>query len=137
MSWKILAGIGGLAVIAAVIAAFTVPVTTMSIKVDLPPAAPPASAAPAASSAPACPPIDLKMIKQGDEIGLLLNGRPTTRQRLLLDLSKVRTCVPEATTVVIHADGQVRYGDFMALINELQGGYRFSIVTENGKKPWG
>jgi biopolymer transport protein ExbD len=117
--WMILVGVGGLAVIAAM----AMPIATLSVKVDLPPPAP------AASSAPACPQISLQMRTVGEDVKLLLNGTPTTRQRLLLDLARVRRCRPDETKVAIRADHEVAYRQFMDVVSELQaGGYSTDLA---------
>ncbi len=98
------------------------PIATLQVKVDLPPAAPTASAA------PVCAPITLTIRTVAGNMSLYVDDRPTTLQRLLLDLSKLRTCAPEATKVIIRTDKVTAYGDFMTVVNELQsGGYRFTF----------
>ena len=120
MWWKVLAAIGALAVIAAL----ALPVTTMTIKVDLPPATPPA---------PACKSIELRMAETPEGVRLSLNGAPTSRDKLLLDMAKAHDCSAAETPVVIRRDSEIKYGEFVAVVDQLQGsGYaKVSLVTEH------
>jgi len=119
MWWKILAATGALVAVAAI----AVPIATIRIQIDLPPAAP------GPAPKPACPTINLEIGAAGS---LALNGAPTTAQRLLLDMSTGRRCAPDSTPVAIHAGSQVKYGDFTKLTEELMsGGYtKLTLVTE-------
>ena len=120
MWWKICLAIFG----AAALAALALPLATLRIQVDLPPAAPAAK--------PACPTIALSIAEIGGRTSWLLNGVQTTAQSLLLDMSKQRKCAPESTPVVIRANRRVQYRQFMALVDELQrGGYtKINLITE-------
>jgi biopolymer transport protein ExbD len=120
MWWKLLAAVG----VVGVIAAINLPMTILSIKVDLPPAVPPA---------PACKSIDLRIMTSAGGPTLTLNGAPTTGDNLLLDMAKAHDCDAGSTPVHIMADSKIQYGEFMALIDELQrGGYfKVTLVTEN------
>ena len=125
MWWKILTGVGALALLAILF----MPIATLSVKVDLPPAV---SAAPAASSAPACPPINLQLETAAGATSLTINGNPTSRQKLLLDLSKVRRCSPDEVEVILRSGGEASYKEFQAVAEELaKGGYaKITLVTD-------
>ncbi len=126
MWWKVLATIGAVAVIAAL----ALPMATLRIKVDLPPAKP-------VPAPPACKSIELWMTEGADGVRLSLNGAPTSRDKLLLDMAKAHDCEAAATPVVIRTDAKIKYGEFIALIDQLQGsGYaKFRLVTEGPRKP--
>ncbi len=123
MWWKVLAAVG----ILGILAAMALPMATLSIKVDLPPAVP---------AAPTCKTMNLRVAAKKNGPGLWLNGRLTGLERLLLDLSKSQNCAAESTPVIIKADSGVRYGDFKTLKKELEGGgfIRIYLVTEGPAK---
>ncbi len=118
MWWKQLAAIGALGAIAAI----SLPLATLSIKVDLPPATPPAQARRA---------IELQMTSSARGVRLRLNDKPTTRDKLLLDMAEAHDCDAASTPVHITTDSVIKYGEFMALVDELQtGGYfKLTLVT--------
>jgi len=105
-----------------------IPVATLAIKVDLPPATPPPP------GVKPKPPTFISMLDGGrmlivnpdrgqqntslDQLanGLLLNLGPNARDQ----------------SILIRANRTVRYGDFMAVVNQLQadGFYKVSLITE-------
>ncbi len=106
-----------------------IPVATLSINLDLPPATPPPPGAP-----PPKPPTFISLLDGGQmmivnpdrgqqrtDLGQLANG-------LLTNLG------PDARSrsVLIRANRTVRYGDFMAVVNQLQadGFYKVALITE-------
>lgn len=102
----------------------SIPVATVSIKLDLPPAQPP-------------PPGTIVKeptfvsIQRG---GLLFIGeKATTLNGLSGDLARI-LAVPNPTEerVYIRGDRDVRYGDFMAVMNKLQedGYYQVALINE-------
>lgn len=118
MWWKVLAALGVLGAIAAI----SLPVATLTVKVDLPPAV---------SAAPACKSIELRIREAQDGMRIFVNGAPTARDKLLLEMAKAHDCNAASTPVTIRSDTQVKYGDFMVLTNELQAaGYaKVNLVT--------
>ncbi|HEY8573850.1 biopolymer transporter ExbD [Phenylobacterium sp.] len=105
-----------------------IPAATVSIKLDLPPAIPPPPGTKVKD------PIMVN-IQQG---GLLFIGdRATSLGALPADLSGVLavedpTIPPTEQRVYIRADRTVRYGDFMAVMNTLQGNgfYQVALINE-------
>jgi biopolymer transport protein ExbD len=101
----------------------SIPVATVSIKLDLPPAIPP-------------PPGTI--VKEPTFIniqtGALFIGQlPTTLDTLSADLGRVLAVPnPLEERVYIRADRDVRYGDFMAVMNQLQdsGYYQVALISE-------
>ena len=105
-----------------------IPAATVSIKLDLPPAIPPPPGTKVKE------PI-LINIQQGG--GVFIGEKPTSRATLPADLSRTLaaddpTLPPTQQRVYIRADKQVRYGDFMSVMNTLQGNgfYQVALINE-------
>ena len=105
-----------------------IPAATVSIKLDLPPAIPPPPGTKVKE------PI-LINIQQGG--GVFIGEKPTTLAALPADLSRTLaaddpTLPPTQQRVYIRADKQVRYGDFMSVMNTLQGNgfYQVALINE-------
>jgi biopolymer transport protein ExbD len=105
-----------------------IPAATVSIKLDLPPAIPPPP-----GSKPEEP--VLINIQQGGSV--FIGDRATTMDSLPADLSQVLSVKypnkpPTEQRVYIRADRQVRYGDFMGVMNLLQGNgfYQVALINE-------
>ena len=105
-----------------------IPAATVSIKLDLPPAIPPPPGAKVEEPV-------LINIQQGGSI--FIGDRSTSQDSLVSDLSGVLSAkdpskAPTEQRVYIRADRQVRYGDFMAVMNILQGNgfYQVALINE-------
>jgi biopolymer transport protein ExbD len=105
-----------------------IPAATVSIKLDLPPAIPPPPGTKVKEPV-------LINIQQGG--GIFIGESPTNLDGLPADLSKKLaaddpTLPPTQQRVYIRADKQVRYGDFMAVMNTLQGNgfYQVALINE-------
>ncbi len=105
-----------------------IPAATVSIKLDLPPAIPPPPGTKVKE------PILINLQPGG---GVFIGERPTTLANLPADLSQTLrlddpTLPPTEQRVYIRADKTVRYGDFMAVMNELQGNgfYQVALINE-------
>ena len=105
-----------------------IPAATVSIKLDLPPAIPPPPGAKVEEPV-------LINIQQGGT--LYIGDRSTTLDGLVSDLSSVLSAkepgkAPTDQRVYIRADKSVRYGDFMAVMNILQGNgfYQVALINE-------
>ena len=106
----------------------SIPAATASIKLDLPPAIPPPPGTKVKEPT-------LINIQRG---GLVYIGEaPTTLDRLPADLSTTLTkddptIPPTEQRVYIRADRDVIYGDFMAVMNTLQGNgfYQVALINE-------
>ena len=105
-----------------------IPAATVSIKLDLPPAVPPPPGTKVKEPT-------LINIQQGG--GLFIGEQPTKLDSLPTDLSTVLTkddptLPPTQQRVYIRADKTVRYGDFMAVMNTLQGNgfYQVALINE-------
>ena len=105
-----------------------IPAATVSIKLDLPPAIPPPPGTKVKE------PI-LINVQQGG--GLFIGETKTSLDTLPADLSVKLTAddptlPPTQQRVYIRADKQVRYGDFMAVMNTLQGNgfYQVALINE-------
>ena len=105
-----------------------IPAATVSIKLDLPPAIPPPPGTKVKE------PILINLQPGG---GVFIGERPTTLDTLPADLSRKLaaddpTLPPTQQRVYIRADKQVRYGDFMAVMNTLQGNgfYQVALINE-------
>lgn len=106
-----------------------IPAATVSIKLDLPPAIPPPPGTKIKE------PI-LVNIQQGG--GIYIGEQQTSLEGLTGDLSVVMTqddptTPPTEQRVYIRADRTVRYGDFMAVMNNLQenGFYQVALINED------
>jgi biopolymer transport protein ExbD len=102
----------------------SIPAATVAIKVDLPPAAPPKD-------------INTKpvfiSIRDNGTLQIVPSGT-TTLATLDYDLQKaLQKPDPKKETILIRADRYVRYGDFMSVVNTLQGAgyYHVSLILEN------
>ena len=105
-----------------------IPAATVSIKLDLPPAIPPPPGAKVEEPV-------LINIQQGGT--LYIGDRATSLDGLVSDLSGVLSAkepgkAPTDQRVYIRADKSVRYGDFMAVMNILQGNgfYQVALINE-------
>jgi len=104
-----------------------VPVATLAIKVDLPPATP--------SKEKPKPPTFISLFQNGS-IAVVSPDRgvqSTNLDRLAGDLYTNLGSGAKDDSILIRADRSVRYGDFMAVVNQLQtdGFYKVSLITEN------
>jgi biopolymer transport protein ExbD len=105
-----------------------IPAATVSIKLDLPPAIPPPPGTKVKE------PILINIQAGG---GLFIGETPTSLATLPADLSRTLTAddptlPPTQQRVYIRADKQVRYGDFMSVMNNLQGNgfYQVALINE-------
>jgi biopolymer transport protein ExbD len=105
-----------------------IPAATVSIKLDLPPAVPPP---------PGQKPEEPVLINIQQGGSLFIGDRATSMDGLVADLTNVLSLkypgkVPTQQRVYIRADKTVRYGDFMAVMNDLQanGFYQVALVNE-------
>jgi biopolymer transport protein ExbD len=105
-----------------------IPAATTSIKLDLPPAIPPPPGTKVKEPV-------LVNVQQGG--GIYIGETPTSIDTLPADLSRKLaaddpTLPPTQQRVYIRADKQVRYGDFMAVMNTLQGNgfYQVALINE-------
>jgi len=105
-----------------------IPAATVSIKLDLPPAVPPPPGTKVKE------PVLINLQPGG---GVFIGERPTTLDALPADLSVVLRAddpvlPPTEQRVYIRADKTVRYGDFMAVMNTLQGNgfYQVALINE-------
>ncbi|WP_309643900.1 biopolymer transporter ExbD [Phenylobacterium sp.] len=101
-----------------------IPAATVSIKLDLPPAIPP----------PPGSKIEEPTLINIQEAGLYIGDVPTTLDTLPADLTRILLQTkpePTAERVYIRADRTVRYGDFMAVMNTLQGNGFFQVALIN------
>ncbi len=107
------------------------PLATVSIKVDLPPATP--------------PPPDQPKPKEPVFISIHQSGRLAISDKAATDLSRLipdvtsslagfdPTKTPKEQTVLIRADREVLYEDFMEVVNMLQqnGFYKVGLISED------
>jgi biopolymer transport protein ExbD len=105
-----------------------IPAATVSIKLDLPPAIPPPPGTKVKEPV-------LINIQQGG--GVFIGEKATSLAALPADLSRTLaaddpTLPPTQQRVYIRADKQVRYGDFMSVMNTLQGNgfYQVALINE-------
>ena len=102
----------------------SIPAATVSIKLDLPPAIPPPPGAKFEEPT-------LINVQQGGK--LFIGDQATSLDTLTQDLTRILD-KPEPTEerVYIRADRTVRYGDFMAVMNTLQGNgfYQVALINE-------
>jgi biopolymer transport protein ExbD len=105
-----------------------IPAATVSIKLDLPPAIPPPPGTKVKE------PILINIQAGG---GVFIGEKPTSLPALPADLSRTLaaddpTLPPTQQRVYIRADKQVRYGDFMSVMNTLQGNgfYQVALINE-------
>ena len=105
-----------------------IPAATVSIKLDLPPAIPPPPGTKVKE------PILINLSPGG---GVFIGDKPTNLASLPADLSRTLTAddptlPPTQQRVYIRADKRVRYGDFMVVMNTLQGNgfYQVALINE-------
>jgi len=105
-----------------------IPPAMVSIKLDLPPAKPPPP------NTPVKQPVLINLQRGG---GIFIGEKGTTLASLTTDLARVLTAddpnlPPTQQRVYIRADKQVRYGDFMTVMNTLQGNgfYQVALINE-------
>ena len=105
-----------------------IPAATVSIKLDLPPAIPPPPGTKVKE------PVLINIQPGG---GVFIGEQGTTLATLPADLSRTLTAddptlPPTQQRVYIRADKQVRYGDFMSVMNTLQGNgfYQVALINE-------
>jgi biopolymer transport protein ExbD len=105
-----------------------IPAATVSIKLDLPPAIPPPPGTKVKE------PVLINIQNGG---GIYLGEVATSLDGLTADLSRKLaaddpTLPPTQQRVYIRADKQVRYGDFMSVMNTLQGNgfYQVALINE-------
>ncbi|MFN3583587.1 biopolymer transporter ExbD [Phenylobacterium sp.] len=105
----------------------SIPAATVSIKLDLPPAIPPPPGTKVEEPT-------LINIQRG---GLFIGDKPTALERLASDLTAQLqrddpTKPATEQRVYIRADRDVRYGDFMSVMNDLQGNgfYQVALINE-------
>lgn len=105
-----------------------IPPATAAIKLDLPPAIPPPPGTKVKD------PVLINVQKDG---GIYIGEKPTALATLPADLSRTLalddpTLPPTQQRVYIRADKQVRYGDFMSVMNTLQGNgfYQVALINE-------
>lgn len=104
-----------------------IPVATLAVKVDLPPAV--------NSPNKPKPPTFISVLDGG--VITIHNGERGTDQRITLDqlanglISNIGAGARDQS-ILIRANRSVRYGDFMAVVNQLQadGFYKVSLITE-------
>jgi biopolymer transport protein ExbD len=107
-----------------------VPMATVSIKLDLPPATPPP---------PDAKPIEPTFISIRTDGGIYIADKQTSLTTLAGDLgTRMKTLDPTVTTptderVMIRADADVLYQDFMSVVNQLQtdGFYKVGLINED------
>jgi biopolymer transport protein ExbD len=98
------------------------PLATLAIKVDLPPAQETKE-----------PPKDPTFISIQHGGLINISGRPTTLPYLGGDLArKFNVANPQGETVLIRADQDVSYSEFMDVVNQLQkdGFYKVALISE-------
>lgn len=101
----------------------SIPAATVSIKLDLPPAIPPPPGAKIEE------PTVINIQGNG---GVFIGEVPTTVDTLPADLAKeLNKPNPTEERVYIRADRTVRYGDFMRVMNTLQGNGYFQVALIN------
>jgi biopolymer transport protein ExbD len=105
-----------------------IPAATVSVKLDLPPAVPPPPGTKVEEPV-------LINIQQGG--GVYIGEQSTSLDRLSADLSTVLTAKDPSKPateqrVYIRADRTVKYGDFMLVMNTLQGNgfYQVALINE-------
>ena len=106
----------------------SIPAATVSIKLDLPPAIPPPPGTKVKEPV-------LINVQQGG--GVFIGETPTNLDKLPADLAVKLTAddptlPPTQQRVYVRADKTVRYGDFMAVMNTLQGNgfYLVALINE-------
>ncbi|AYV46085.1 biopolymer transporter ExbD [Caulobacter flavus] len=107
-----------------------VPMAVTSIKIDLPPAVPPPPNAPKPKE-----PVFISIQKSG---ALFIADKQTSLDNLPIDLdasftSKGQAGPKDDQRVMIRADADVLYSDFMGVLNQLQtaGWYKVGLINED------
>jgi biopolymer transport protein ExbD len=107
-----------------------VPMATVAIKVDLPPATIPPPNAPKPKE-----PVFISIQKSG---AIFLADKQTSLDNLEIDLNAKFTATGQAgpkddQRVMIRADADVMYADFMGVLNQLQtaGWYKVGLINED------
>lgn len=107
-----------------------VPMAVTSIKIDLPPAVPPPPGAPKPKE-----PVFISIQKSG---ALFIADKQTSLDNLPIDLDASFTAKGQAgpkddQRVMIRADADVLYSDFMGVLNQLQtaGWYKVGLINED------
>jgi len=101
----------------------SIPAATVSIKLDLPPAVPPPPGAKLEE------PTVINIQNGG---GVFIGEQATSIDTLPADLArKLNKPDPTQERVYIRADRTVRYGDFMTVMNTLQGNGYFQVALIN------
>jgi biopolymer transport protein ExbD len=103
------------------------PLATVAIKIDLPPAEAPKN------------PTDKKptflSVRRGGQVFVVAqdNTQQTPLENLASVLAGKLGANPQQQTVLLRADRDVRYGEFMAVVNQLQkdGFYKIGLISEN------
>ena len=103
-----------------------VPPATVAIKLDLPPAldTPPPPVKPK-------PPTGINIQKSG---AIFVGSKETSLPELAADITAdLAVADPQAESVYIRADREVKYSQFMSVVNQLQtsGFFKVSLITED------
>jgi biopolymer transport protein ExbD len=101
------------------------PLATVSIRLDLPPATPPP---------PGTPPEEPTYVSLQQSGALYIGTQETALSTLAGDLTRfLGTTDPTEERIFVRADGDVRYVDFMSVMNALQDGgfYKVALVGED------
>lgn len=99
-----------------------IPAATVSIKLDLPPAVPPPPGAK----------VEEPTVINIQDGGVFIGEDATTVERLATDLARILDKPdPTQERVYIRANRDVRYGDFMRVMNTLQGNGYFQVALIN------
>ncbi len=100
----------------------SIPAATVSIKLDLPPAVPPPPGAK----------VEEPTVINIQNGGVYIGEMSTSVETLPADLArKLNKPDPTQERVYIRADRSVRYGDFMRVMNTLQGNGYFQVALIN------
>jgi biopolymer transport protein ExbD len=109
----------------------TAPLATVSIKIDIPPAQAPTT--------PTKPPTYISISQNGDLFVSFATGPTSTEMRpatlgglASLVAASLGTSDPTSQQVFVRADQHVKYGVFMAVVNQLQedGYYKLGLISE-------
>jgi len=101
----------------------TIPPASTSIKIDLPPPSP--------STLPQKPPPFIDILPGGH---VYYNGQPTSLPTLSDDIAaRIGKPNPTNEVILIHCRVDVRYEEFMDVVNQLQtdGFYKVALILEN------
>ncbi|MFM8754878.1 MAG: biopolymer transporter ExbD [Phenylobacterium sp.] len=99
-----------------------IPAATVSIKLDLPPAVPPPPGAK----------VEEPTVINIQDGGVFIGEDATTVERLATDLARILDKPdPTQERVYIRANRDVRYGEFMRVMNTLQGNGYFQVALIN------